>query len=77
MTADRGTETSLSLADSTGAVHMSFSEPAVPIHYPELLLVATNQRSAILWDQLSGPHTASGSWQGWEKLPLMDFLFVK
>lgn len=73
MIADRGRETSLSLADSTGAVQMSCSEPAVAIHYLELLLIATNQRSAVLQDPLSGPHTASDSWQGWVKLPLTDF----
>lgn len=70
--ADRGRETSPLLADSTGAVQMSSSEPAVPIHYLELFLMATNQRSVVLQDPLSGPHTASGSWQGWVKLPLMD-----
>lgn len=73
--ADRGRETSLSLADSTGAVQMSSSEPAVPIHYLELFLTDTNQRSAILQHPLIGPHTTSGSWQGWVKLPLVDVFY--
>lgn len=70
--ADRGRETSLLLADSTGAVQMSSSKSAVPIHNLELFLIAINQRSAVLQDPLSGPHTASGSWRDWVKLPLMD-----
>lgn len=58
---DRGRETSLSLADSTGVVQMSSSEPAAFIHYLELFLIATNQRSSILQDPLSGPYTAPHS----------------
>lgn len=42
------------------------------MHYLEPFLIATNQSPAVLQDPLSGSHTASGSWQGWVKLPLMD-----